>query len=69
MLALLLEVAKRDPRVMKDPEPESLFTGFGEKALEFQLHVWTEEPRWARLRSDLGVAIQDAMRKAQIAAP
>jgi small-conductance mechanosensitive channel len=67
VLALLVEVAKRDPRVMQDPEPESLFTGFGDSALECQLRVWTEEPGWMRLRSDLGLAIQDAMRKAQIA--
>src|SRR5262249_358031 len=61
VLALLLEVAKRDPRVLKDPGPESLLSGLGDSTLEYQLHVWTEEQQWMRLRSDLGVAIQNVL--------
>jgi small-conductance mechanosensitive channel len=68
VLVLLLEVAGRDPRVMRAPEPESLFMGFGEKDLQFQLRAWTEDPHWVRLRSDLGVTIQEAMREARIGA-
>jgi len=54
---------------MKDPEPESLFISFGDSALQFQLRVWTEDPRWVRLRSDLGVALEHALREAPIGVP
>ncbi len=66
VLALLLEVAKRDPRVMAHAEPEALFTAFGDTALEFPLRFWTEESRSMRVRSDLGVAVQDALRETNI---
>ena len=69
VLALLLDVVRREPRVMTDPAPDALFTGFGASALEFQLRFWTEDAGWMRLRSDIGVAIQDALREAQIGMP
>ena len=69
VLALLLDVVRHDPRVMTVPPPEALFTGFGASALEFQLRFWTEDSRWMRLKSDIGVAIQDALREARIGMP
>ncbi|HTY19195.1 MAG TPA: mechanosensitive ion channel domain-containing protein [Myxococcota bacterium] len=62
ILGLLVEVARRDPRVSADREPEALLAKFGEKSAEFHLRVWTSEPNWMRLRSDLGVAVQRALR-------
>jgi len=38
---VLLEVAGRHPDVLKDPEPEILFVGFGDSSLDFHLRVWT----------------------------
>jgi small-conductance mechanosensitive channel len=63
VLALLVEVARREPRVSRDREPEALLVKFGEKSSEFHLRVWTVEPNWMRLRSDLGVAVQRALRE------
>jgi potassium-dependent mechanosensitive channel len=63
VLARLVEVARRDPRVSGDREPEALLVKFGEKSAEFHLRVWTFEPNWMRLRSDLGVAVQRALRE------
>jgi len=51
---------------MAHAEPEALFTAFGDTTLEFQLRFWTEESRWMRVHSDLGVAVQDALREANI---
>jgi small-conductance mechanosensitive channel len=65
ILALLVEVARRDPRVEAQPEPEALLVKFGESSADFQLRVWTAGPHWTRLRSDLGVAIQRALREAR----
>jgi len=63
ILALLVEVARRDRRVSADREPEALLVKFGEKSSEFHLRVWTTEANWMRLRSDLGVAVQRALRE------
>jgi small-conductance mechanosensitive channel len=63
VLALLVEVARRDRRVSADREPEALLVKFGEKSAEFHLRVWTSEPNWMRLRSDLGVAVRRALRE------
>jgi len=65
ILALLVEVARRDARVRPHPEPEALLIKFGEDEADYQLRVWTEDPAWMRLRSDLGVAIQRALRQAR----
>jgi len=66
VLAILLEIATRDVRVLTDPAAQALFTGFGASALMFQLRFWTEESNWMRLKSDLGVALQHALREARI---
>jgi small-conductance mechanosensitive channel len=69
VLGILVEIAKRDPRVSTDPAPEALFTGFGASSLDFQLRFWTEDPLWMRVKSDIGVALQQALREAEIGVP
>jgi potassium efflux system protein len=69
--AVLLDVAASDPQVLKSPEPEVYFEGFGDSALNFELGVWTESmsrsPR--RFRSDLNFAIERKLRDAKIEIP
>jgi small-conductance mechanosensitive channel len=69
VLELLVEVAKRDPRVVTDPSPEALFVGFGASSLDFQLRFWTEDVQWLRVKSDIGVALQTTLREAGIGVP
>ena len=38
---VLMEVADRHPDVLTVPEPEVVFTGFGDSSLNFILNVWT----------------------------
>jgi small-conductance mechanosensitive channel len=64
VLAAMLEVARADPRVRSDPAPEALAIRFGGSSAEFQLRVWTDEPHWLRLRSDLAVAIERTLARA-----
>lgn len=40
VLGILKEVALRNPRVIKNPQPLALFVRFGESSLDFELHVW-----------------------------
>jgi potassium-dependent mechanosensitive channel len=66
IIALLGNVARRDPRVSRDPPPEALLVRFGETSADFQLRVWTDDPEWMRLRSDLAVALQRALRAVRV---
>jgi potassium-dependent mechanosensitive channel len=66
IIALLLEVARRDPRVNDIPAPSALLIRFGETSADFQLRVWTDDPDWTRLRSDLAVALQRALRAVRV---
>jgi len=69
VIALLVEAAREVPQVLNDPAPEAFFVRFGDSSLDFQLRVWTGQPSWARLRSDLGVALQRTLRAAGIEIP
>jgi small-conductance mechanosensitive channel len=66
IIAILGDVAARDPRVSRTPAPEVLLVRFGEDATDFQLRFWTDEPDWTRLRSDLSIALQRALRAARV---
>lgn len=41
---VLLEIAKENERVLKDPEPRVRFRSFGDSSLNFELLCWVEEP-------------------------
>jgi potassium-dependent mechanosensitive channel len=66
ILALLADIARRDPRVSGDPPPEALLLRFGEAAADYQLRIWTDDQEWMRLRSDLAVALQRALRAVRV---
>ena len=40
---VLLEVAKDHPDVLEDPDPDVIFTSFGESSLDFELRIWTSK--------------------------
>lgn len=54
----LLDAAAAHPVVRKDPRPEVQLRGFGESSLDFELLVWTCDPRNQRtLASDLNFRV------------
>jgi small-conductance mechanosensitive channel len=66
----LLEVARSHPEVMKDPSPDVWFTEFGNSSLNFELLVWTLDPkRRPEVISDLNKAIDEIFRKNRIQIP
>ncbi|MBN2194960.1 MAG: mechanosensitive ion channel [Polyangiaceae bacterium] len=70
VLDLLLMVARSNPSVVADPAPEALFLAHGESSLDFQLRVWTRDvQRWPNVKSDLTVAVNRALRSANIEIP
>jgi potassium efflux system protein len=66
IISLFLDVARRDQRVSGNPSPQALLVRFGEASADFQLRVWTDDPDWTRLRSDLAVALQRALRAVRV---
>jgi small-conductance mechanosensitive channel len=70
VLDLLVGVARAHPSVLDEPAPVALFNRFGASSLDFQLRAWTENVDDAMVvRSDLGVAIFDALHAAGIEIP
>jgi len=65
IITLLADVTRRDPRVSGDPAPAVLLLRFGEASADFQVHFWTDDADWMRLRSDVAVALRRALREAR----
>jgi potassium efflux system protein len=68
-LKLLIEVAESNPRILKEPRPEAFFLGFGESALNLELRFWAAQSIWFELKSEVGLAVFHALRKAGIEIP
>ena len=65
---LLKSTAAAHPGVAKEPSPQVYVTNFSAGAVTFQLRVWTDRhEEWARLRSDLSVAVNEALAREKIA--
>ena len=69
VLALLVETARASSEVLSLPEPVALFMGFGDSSLDFQLRVWCRFELGMNVRSDLGIAVHEALRGAGIGIP
>lgn len=70
VLKVLAEVAHAHPDVAAKPAPESLFLGFGDSALRFELRVWTDRlHRHVALKSEVGMAVYAALREAGMTIP
>lgn len=42
---ILIDIAEEADAVVERPEPNTLFRGFGDSALNYELRCWVEEPR------------------------
>ncbi len=66
----LLDAAREHPAVLREPRPEVRLVGFGESSLDFELLVWTRDPRdQDRLRSDLNFRIAEQLARQGISIP
>ncbi|HEX6564468.1 MAG TPA: mechanosensitive ion channel domain-containing protein [Chthoniobacterales bacterium] len=65
---LLKSVAANQPGIAKEPVPLVYVVSFTAGAITFQLRAWTDRYQdWAQVRSDLAVAINEALFKEKIA--
>jgi potassium efflux system protein len=66
---ILLDVARKDKRVVKNPPPEVLFIKRGIDTFDFELRVWTDDlDNWLSVKSDLITEINEALRQSEMAA-
>jgi potassium-dependent mechanosensitive channel len=68
VVELLKSTAAAHPGVAKEPSPQVYVVNFSAGAVTFQLRAWTDRHEdWAQLRSDLSVAVNDALAHEKIA--
>jgi potassium efflux system protein len=64
IMSLLVELAAAHPDILANPPPQALFLVYGDSSINFELRAWTDKfDNWPRVRSDLVVAIYDAVSK------
>ena len=70
VVELLKTAAVNHPGVAKQPEPQAYVLSFTSSAITFQLRAWINRYRdWAQVRSDLSVAVDDALAREHIGIP
>ncbi len=69
VIELLVAVGRAHLEVLDIPEPIALFTGFGDSSLDFSLRFWTRFEIFPRVRSEIAVGVNTALREAGIEIP
>ncbi|MGW8265420.1 MAG: mechanosensitive ion channel domain-containing protein, partial [Longimicrobiales bacterium] len=69
VIDILNEAVRRHPEVLSDPEVHTLFQGFGESSLDFLVRAWTTSAEWMIVQSDLAVAMNQALKEADVEIP
>jgi potassium efflux system protein len=70
VIEVLKQAATRVDRVLTEPEPYVLFTGFGDSSLDFELRCWTDDfDRFLQVRSSVCVEVSDLLAQAGIVIP
>jgi small-conductance mechanosensitive channel len=69
ILAILLEVARSNEKVLADPPPDALFVKHGESSLDFQLRAWVTFNDFESISSELTVALNKRLVAERIGIP
>lgn len=70
VMETLLNCAKQNDKILKNPLPSVLFNDFGESCLEFELRCWTSDYSiWMDIRSNIRVAIDKSFNERGIEIP
>jgi small-conductance mechanosensitive channel len=68
VMDLLKGAALEQPRVLKEPPPESLLLGFAGDSMNFELRIWISQAEdWSQIRSDLALAVRATLAEHKIA--
>lgn len=70
VLSCLKDVARENPKVLKEPEPDVLFREFGESSWNMRMRLWIDNPQGHhRIRSDINCAIVRKFREKGVEIP
>lgn len=69
VLEILNEVVPGQDNILKNPAPLIIFIGFGESSLDFRVLFWTHFNNGLGTKSRVGIAIDEAFKKAKIEIP
>jgi potassium-dependent mechanosensitive channel len=70
VMEILLRSASEHPDVLEQPESSTIFTGFGDSSVDFELRVWVDDiNKRLKVRSDLGLAVDRCFREEGIVIP
>jgi potassium-dependent mechanosensitive channel len=70
VLKFLLDAANKHESVLTTPQPMAYFIGFGDSALNFELHFWVmQDSNWIRVRSEIAMAVMKSLEDAGIEIP
>jgi small-conductance mechanosensitive channel len=69
VLEILKAAAVNHPKVLKDPEPTTLFQGFGESSLNFTLWFWVYFENGLSSKSEISIDIYNRLDEANIEIP
>jgi potassium-dependent mechanosensitive channel len=68
VIEILQHVAADQSGIAKEPAPQAYVVNFGAAAVSFNLRAWTDRYQdWIQVRSDLSVAVDEALARAKIA--
>ena len=66
---VLLDIAKKHPKVLKDPEPMVLLLEFGDSAIIYELRFWTKLPHKLTTLSEINKEIWERFKEEGIEIP
>jgi small-conductance mechanosensitive channel len=68
---LLLQTADEHPRILKNPKPVCLITGFGDSSIDHELRAWINDPQdgVANIKSDIYYRIWELFKEQGIEVP
>ena len=69
VMEMLTKLATDNEDILDEPAPQAIFVGFGDNSLDFQLRAWTEKVGWVVIKSNLTLAVHEALEEAEIEIP
>ena len=70
VLEILSDVTAGSAEILSTPEPYTLFTGFGDSSLNFEVRAWTDNfDQFLRVKSAVSIGISEALAEAGIKIP
>jgi small-conductance mechanosensitive channel len=66
---ILLDIAKKHPLVLNEPEPLVIFTGFGNSSIDFLFAVWAVKADWLTVKNGMAEEVKKRFDEAGIEIP